>query len=150
MGNTILLIGICVVLPIIVVFLNNRTSQNETNKKTEVMLKAIEAGATIDPEYFKPQQKTKSLKEKLLTKLTGACIATFMGLAIVVTDTMVYDDLSIHSKSNIVEKQFCEFVFILGGIIFAIGIALFISYFVGKRLLAKELKAEEEALKSEK
>ena len=150
MVNTIFLIGICVVLPIIVVFLNNRTSQNETNKKTEVLLKAIEAGASIDPEYFKPQVKTKSLKEKLLTKLTGACRATFIGLAIVITDTMVYDNISIHSKSYTAEKQITEFVFILGGIIFAIGIALFISYFVGKRLLAKELKAEEEALKSEK
>ncbi len=147
MMNSIFLIGVCVIMPIIVVWLNNRSSQNETNKKTEVLLKAIESGATIDPEYFKPQLKTKSLKEKLLAKLTGACIAIFMGLAIVVTDTMVYDNID---KSNIVEKQIYEFVFILGGIIFAVGIALLISYFVGKRMLAKEIKDEEEALKSEK
>ena len=101
MMNSIFLIGVCVIMPIIVVWLNNRTSQNETNKKTEVLLKSIESGATIDPEYFKPQLKTKSLKEKLLAKLTGACIATFMGLVIVVTDTMVYDNISIHSKSRL-------------------------------------------------
>ena len=147
MMNSIFLIGVCVIMPIIVVWLNNRTSQNETNKKTEVLLKAIESGATIDPEYFKPQLKTKSLKEKLLAKLTGACIATFMGLVIVVTDTMVYDDIS---KHNIGERQFYEFVFILGGIIFAVGIALLITFFVGKRMLAKEIKDEEEALKSDK
>ena len=146
MMNSIFLIGVCVIMPIIVVWLNNRTSQNETNKKTEVLLKAIESGATIDPEYFKPQLKTKSLKEKLLAKLTGACIATFMGLVIVVTDTM-YDDIS---KHNIGERQFYEFVFILGGIIFAVGIALLITFFVGKRMLAKEIKDEEEALKSDK
>ena len=145
--DSIFLIGVCVIMPIIVVWLKNRTSQNETNKKTEVLLKAIESGATIDPEYFKPQLKTKSLKEKLLAKLTGACIATFMGLVIVVTDTMVYDDIS---KPNIVERQIYEFVFILGGIIFAVGIALLITFFVGKRMLAKEIKDEEEALKSDK
>ena len=147
MMDSIFLIGVCVIMPIIVVWLKNRTSQNETNKKTEVLLKAIESGATIDPEYFKPQLKTKSLKEKLLAKLTGACIATFMGLVIVVTDTMVYDDIS---KPNIVERQIYEFVFILGGIIFAVGIALLITFFVGKRMLAKEIKDEEEALKSDK
>ncbi len=128
MMDSLFLIGVCVIVPIIVVWLNNRTNQNETNKKTEVLLKAIESDATIDPEYFKPQL---SLKEKLLDKLTGASIATFMGLAIVVTtDTMVYDDI--------------------GGIIFAVGIALLISYIVGKRLPAKEIKAEEDAPKSEK
>ena len=147
MMDSIFLIGVCVIMPIIVVWLKNRTSQNETNKKTEVLLKAIESGATIDPKYFKPQLKTKSLKEKLLAKLTGACIATFMGLVIVVTDTMVYDDIS---KPNIVERQIYEFVFILGGIIFAVGIALLITFFVGKRMLAKEIKDEEEALKSDK
>lgn len=147
MMKLIFLIGVCVIMPIIVVWLNNRTSQNETNKKTEVLLKAIESGATIDPKYFKPQLKTKSLKEKLLAKLTGACIATFMGLVIVVTDTMVYDDIS---KPNIAERQIYEFVFILGGIIFAVGIALLITFFVGKRMLAKEIKDEEEALKSDK
>ena len=89
MGNTILLIGICVVLPIIVVFLNNRTSQNETNKKTEVLLKSIEAGAKIDPEYFKPQLKEKSLKEKLLGRLTGACVVSAIGLAICIATALI-------------------------------------------------------------
>ena len=43
MMNSIFLIGVCVIMPIIVVWLNNRTSQNETNKKTEILLKSIES-----------------------------------------------------------------------------------------------------------
>ena len=53
-------------------------------------------------------------------------------------------------EMTVTEVQIYRFLSIVGGIILAVGIGLFISYFVGKRLLAKELKAEEESLKSEK
>ena len=73
MVDILIPIGICVVLPIVVVWLNTRKAQNETNKKTEIMLKAIEAGATIDTDLFKNQQApAKTIKEKLLSRLTAA------------------------------------------------------------------------------
>ena len=140
-SNSIFLIGICVVLPIIVVFLNNRTSQNETNKKTEVLLKSIEAGATIDPEYFKPQLKEKTLKEKFLCRLTGACIISAIGLAICIATALI---------GNLGGGAYILEFIVIGAIALAVGIALFISYFVGKRMLADELKAEEESLKNRK
>ena len=34
-----------------------------------------------------------------------------------------------------------------GGVLLAIGIALFIVYFVGKKMLAKEIEAEERSIK---
>jgi hypothetical protein len=138
MDNFFLLIGICVVLPIIVVTLNNRTSQNETNKKTEVILKAIESGVTIDPEYFKPQLREKSLKEKLLGRLTGACVVSAIGLAICIATAVIgYVGGSVYILELIV----------VGAVALAIGIALFISYFVGRQMLADEIKAEEESHK---
>ena len=140
-SNTIFLIGICVVLPIIVVFMNNRTAQNETNKKTEVLLKSIEAGAQIDSEYFKPQLKEKTLKEKLLGKLTAACVVTAIGLAFCIA-TLIIANIGGGS-------YFIEFI-LIGSVVLAIGIALFISYFISKNMLAKEIEAEEESLKSQK
>ena len=140
-SNTIFLIGICVVLPIIVVFMNNRTAQNETNKKTEVLLKSIEAGAKIDSEYFKPQLKEKTLKEKLLGKLTAACVVTAIGLAFCIA-TLIIANIGGGS-------YFIEFI-LIGSVVLAIGIALFISYFISKNMLAKELEAEEESLKNQK
>lgn len=138
MDNFFLLIGICVVLPIIVVTLNNRTSQNETNKKTEVILKAIESGVTIDPEYFKPQLRERSLKEKLLGRLTGACVVSAIGLAICIATAVIgYVGGSVYIMELI----------IVGAVALAIGIALFISYFVGRQMLADEIKAEEESHK---
>lgn len=138
-SNTIFLIGICVVLPIIVVFMNNRTAQNETNKKTEVLLKSIEAGAKIDSEYFKPQFNEKTLKEKLLGKLTAACVVTAIGLAFCIATLII---ANIDGGS-----YFIEFI-LIGSVVLAIGIALFISYFISKNMLAKEIEAEEESLKN--
>ena len=37
-----------------------------------------------------------------------------------------------------------------GGIMMAVGIGLFISYFVSKNVLAKEIEAEEKALEEQK
>lgn len=134
------LIGVCVIMPIVVVWMNNRTSQNETNRKTEILLKSIEAGAQIDPEYFKPQKKenkVKSIKEKLITKLTGACVLTAVGLSICIAVLV----LSFTGGAFMLT----EFT-IIGAVIFAVGIAIFISYFAGKRMLAKEIEAEEKEL----
>jgi hypothetical protein len=143
MMNSIFLIGVCVIMPIIVVWLNNRTSQNETNKKTEILLKSIESGASIDPEFLKSQHKEKTLKEKLLGKLTGACIVTAVGIslciAILVLSLVGYTDSFIITNFTI-----------FGCVAIAVGIGLFISYFVGKRMLANELKAEEESLNNGK
>ena len=143
MMNSIFLIGVCVIMPIIVVWLNNRTSQNETNKKTEILLKSIESGASIDPEFLKSQHKEKSLKEKLLGKLTGACIVTAVGIslciAILVLSLVGYTDSFIITNFTI-----------FGCVAIAVGIGLFITYFVGKRMLANELKAEEESLNNGK
>ena len=59
-------LGICVVLPVMIVWLVTRARQNETNKKTEIMLKAIESGATIDANFFNEKQGAKSIKVRLL------------------------------------------------------------------------------------
>lgn len=139
MMNYIFLIGICVIVPIMVVWLNNRKEQNETNKKTEILLKAIESGATVDTDIFKPQQKEKSIKEKLLARITAAFIVTFIGIAICIATVIM-------SYSGGVTPNTLSYFIFYGAVILAVGIALFIVYFVGKRMLAKEIEAEENSL----
>ena len=65
-------IGICVVLPIVIVWLINRRRTNETNRRAEILLKAIDAGSTVDLNLFQEPQKQRSIKEKLLDRLTAA------------------------------------------------------------------------------
>ncbi|MBR4594831.1 MAG: hypothetical protein IKS24_08060 [Bacteroidaceae bacterium] len=140
MADSIFIIGICVVLPIVVVLLNTLKSRNETNKKTEIMLKAIESGATIDTDLFKDQlTPAKTIKEKLLSRLTAACIVSAIGLSVCITTLIL-------SYLGGVPTWVIQYFIVIDGIILAVGIALFVVYFVGKRMLAKEIEAEEKSL----
>ena len=141
MEEILIPIGICVVLPVMIVWLINRTRQNETNRKTEIMLKAIESGATIDADFFKAQQEQKSpktLKEKLLNRLTAGCVCTFIGIAAVVVCFVLETKLGWDRDGN--------FILIFGAISIAIGISFLLVFFVGKKMLAKEMEAEAKAL----
>ena len=135
-------IGVCVVLPIMVVWLTMRAKQNETNRKTEVMLKALENGSPIDEEFFKTQQsKPKTLKEKLLGRLTGALVTGFLGIAglaggIILCNKTGWD---FESGPSVMLPIF-------GGILLSIGIALFVVFCVGRKMLSKEIEAEEKNL----
>ena len=140
MSNILIPIGICVVLPVMIVWLVMRNRQNETNKKTEIMLKAIESGAKIDTNLFKTQlTPAKTIKEKLLSRLTAACVVSAIGLSVCITTLIL-------SYIGGVLTQVIQGFIVIGGIILAIGIALFVVYFVGKRMMAKEIEAEEKSL----
>lgn len=129
-------LGVCVVLPIFIVWLNLRAKMNETNRKAEVMLKAIEAGKEVDADYFKPEGKAKTVKGQLLGKLTGACITFLIGALVMTIVLCMSAQEKIDSEATLVFAVF-------GGIMIAIGVALFIAFFVGKKMLAKEMEAEE-------
>lgn len=140
-------IGICVVLPVMIVWLVNRTRQNETNRKTEIMLRAIESGATIDAEFFKAQQENKgsgTIKERLLKRLTGGCIFTLMGAAFVIigfVNKNMMTDFHMSMDSFTIPCLF-------GGCFLAIGVALLIAFFVGRKMLAREMEAEAKELEN--
>lgn len=134
---------ICVILPVVVVWLVTRAKQNETNRKAEIMLKAIEAGVPVDMEQFKSAKKKApvSIKQDLLEKLNGACITGLMGIGFLTLGILrvVITDFGRNTLLN-------KFWLPAGCVLLAVGIGLFISYFVGKKLLAKEIEAEERKL----
>ena len=141
MDKILVPIGICVVLPVLIVWIINRTRQNEINRKTEIVLKAIEAGATIDTNLFKTQQDSKTIKERLLKRLTGGCIFTLMGVLFLCVG--VYNGANCNeamaNDSSVIPLLF-------SGLWLAIGISLLVAFFVGKKMLAKEIEAEENVL----
>jgi len=136
-------IAICVVLPVLIVWLIGRVKQNETNRKAEIMLKALDNGAQIDADFFKSKSgsESKTIKERLLKRLTGACVTSLLGVAFIVGGILICNATS----RSIEAGPMCLLVHV-GGILLAVGIALFIVYFVGKRMLAKEIEAEEKQL----
>ena len=136
--NILIPLGVCVALPVLIVWLISRVRIKETERKTEVMLKAIEAGVPIDPEVFKSRPRNKSIKKDLLDKLNGACITGLMGMAFL---------LIFFFGGEWSETFFpTAFYLIAGGVMLAVGIGLFISYISGKKMLAKEIEAEEKSL----
>jgi hypothetical protein len=106
------------------------------------VLAAIEKNAETDVEDLlkKMAPQKKLLKEKLLTKLMWGGIFTIFGVGIYIA-VLIY---------NIVVGGFDKNMFI--GLSFAavpslgVGLAFLINYFVGKKLLAKELEAEQARL----
>lgn len=134
-------IAICVVLPVLIVFIVGRVRQNEINRRAEIMLKAIENGQTINPELFKTSEsKKKTIKEDLLEKLSGACITFLMGTSFLCIGLLY----SFHPTWRAFLSP--SLMLVAGGVLLAVGVSLFITYFTGKKMLAKEIEAEEKAL----
>ena len=129
-------ICICVVLPVLIVWLVGRVKQNETNRRTEIMLKALDNSEKIDEDFIKSLRGENSLKKKLLNRLTGACVTSLIGFAFLLYFILIGD-----ADSQVV---------LAGVILLAVGIALFIVYFVGKKMMAKEIEAEEKQLAEDK
>ena len=132
---------ICVVLPTLVIWLIGRVKQNETNRKAEIMLKALDNGAKIDTDFFKSQSGSKTIKERLLGRLTGACVTALLGVAVLAV--AIYMGCTLDWSKN---DDAIIITTMLGGILLAVGVALFIVYFSGKKMLAKEIAAEEKQL----
>ena len=139
--NALVPICICVVLPALVIWLIGRVKQNETNRKAEIMLKALDNGAKIESDFFKSSSGSKTIKERLLGRLTGACVTGLIGIAVLAVAIYMRCILNWESNGDVI------IIFtLLGGILLAIGIALFMVYFSGKKMLAKEIAAEEKQI----
>ena len=134
-------ICICVVLPSLIIWLIGRVKQNETNRKAEIMLKALDNGAKIDSDFFKSSSGNKTIKERLLGRLTGACVTGLIGIAVLAVAIYMRCTLDWAKNDDVVIT-----ITMLGGILFAVGVALFIVYFCGKKMLAKEIAAEEKQI----
>lgn len=132
------------ILPIVWVLMNTRRKMNETNVRKQIVLAAIEKNKETDVEELlkKMAPKQKLLKEKLLSKLLWGCIFSLLGFGIFGCSLWIdycggSDPKEIH------------FLYFCGGVLFAIGQGFLIYYFVGKKMLAKEIEAEEKKLTAE-
>ncbi len=132
------------VLPIMIVWFYIRKKMNETNKRTEIVLAAIEKNPEMDVEELMKSMapKKKLLKEKLLTKLLWGCMTTMLGLGFIGFGTFLYCNNAGGTSDPMASVTI--------GLLFAgIGIAFLINYFTGKKLLAGEIEAEERMAKTQ-
>lgn len=130
--STLIPISVCVVLPCIIVFLVTRSRSHMIDKKTEVVLKAIESGAQLDPNIFE-KERTKSTKQKVFSFCISVIIVLAIGIALLVIPFAI--------------PQVDAVLFQIPGYILGfLGISLLCAYFIMKKQFSKEIEEEERQL----
>ena len=133
--------GLCIALPLIIVWLTNKRKNHEIDKKTEILMALLEKNPDLDPAEvldkldMPSEDGKKTLKERLLEKLLGGCICTLIG--IVLFFTHLFGFVFLGDKTTGV---------VGGGVLTAVGIALIIHYFVSKKMLQNEIATEEKRM----
>lgn len=134
--------GVCVVLPIVIVWMVVRARTHRMDKKMEILMKAVENGQQVDPALLVTAQtggRKYSLKKNILNRLLFGVIFSMAGLMLLIVTVL--------SGSKVIYMD--KFSLLLSLLFISIGAGLLISYFIGRRLLAKEMEIEEKELLEE-
>ena len=132
MEDILVPLGICAVMPVLIVWLVMRSYTRRNENQKEVITVALEKNPNIDIEQLVKsfQPKEKLIKEKLLTRLLWGCICTFCGLLGII--------FKLIGGVSLLSDVLLIFVAVL-----AVGVAFLINYFLGKKMLTREIEVEE-------
>lgn len=130
-------LGVVVALPVLIVAIIFRSVMAADRNRKEIILAALEKNPNLNVEDLvkRMNKSEKLIKEKLLANLQHGCLCCLMGVAFV----LLYFFLSVQN----------EILIIAGTVLIAVGIAFLVSYFVGRRMLEKEMEAEEQNMNKE-
>lgn len=128
---------VVVALPVLIVAIIFRSVMAADRNRKEIILAALEKNPNLNVEDLvkRMNKSEKLIKEKLLAKLQRGCLCCLMGVAFVLLSFFLS-----------VQK---EILIIAGAALIAIGIAFLVGYFVGRRMLAQEMEAEEQNMNKE-
>ena len=114
--SVIVPIVVCFLLPVSIILIVSLARKHEIDKRTDIMLKAIEAGQPVDPNLFSRPSERKSSAEKSTDKLQGAVVTLLLGVVFTVL-FFIGNDL-----------PWQKYFIIAGPILLAAGIANYVSY----------------------
>lgn len=117
-------LGICVALPVLIVWLITRATINRDNKNAEIVIKALENNSAIDADRIVEAlgKKQKTPRELLNIRLLRGCIFTFIGIALAIISSIFLYLLPFESNK--------VFMFLIpAGLALAIGVAYLVVYF---------------------
>ncbi len=132
--NSLIPIGICVVLPIVIIWIIYRAKTNKDNKSAEVLIKAIESNSVSDVDRLmeilsidekKKGGKRTDLSEKRLLRGTGYTLAS---IAVGICTSIFYS----MTENSLNENDFF-LLLLLVCIGFSIGIANLTVFFIYRR-----------------
>lgn len=132
-------VAICVILPISIVAIVVRKKRHEMNKRTEILLAAIEKNAELDVDEYlrKMSPNKKTIKERLITKLLCGSIISALGFAVLVYSFWMDNLGGMPTRS--LQGQYMS-----GATLLLVGLAIILVFFISKKMLADEMKAEAE------
>ena len=117
--------GTCVVLPLLIVWFTMKSRINTTNKRTEIILAALEKNNDVDIEdLLKKMSPKKSAIMRLLNRQLWGYICLIAGVILEVTGIILC----------CLKDEFIV-ICVIGGLPLALGIALLINYYTGKKYL---------------
>ena len=137
-----IVLGTAVILPISIVYLSLKSKMASEKNRKDIILAALEKNANVDIEDLvrKMNKPEKLLKEKLLEKLQWGMLAFILGVGMI--------GYGIYLNCNLVGGSTDPLVSIsIGLVLLAVGIAFLANYQIGKKMLAKEMEAEERNLR---
>lgn len=128
-------IAICVVLPVLIVWIVFRTATNNDNRRAEVLIKAIEANNGIDTDRLaealaKPK---KSPADVMYKRLLRGCTFTLIGVGCLIYLLCVSFDPDSSTDTR-------DFLSIAGIVMTAVGLSNLIVYFVSRRKILDDNK----------
>lgn len=132
-------VAICVILPISIVAIVVGKKRHEMNKRTEILLAAIEKNAELDVDEYlrKMSPNKKTIKERLITKLLWGSIISALGFAVLVYSLWMDNLGGMPTRS--LQGQYMS-----GATLLLVGLAIILVFFISKKMLANEMKAEAE------
>lgn len=118
-------LGVCVALPVLIVWLVYRHKTNKDNKRAEVLIEVIKANDGIDADKLAEAfgDKRKTLKDRLATYLLRGCIFSLTGVAVGIA-------LAWMGFAGGMLTNEMEFYIIATGVLLAVGAGYLITYFV--------------------
>ena len=131
-------LGVCVVLPIVIVALSLRHKLESEKNRKDVILAALEKNSNINVEELvkKMNKPDKMIKEKLLSKFQWGILTSILGVGFVILSSIMGYQEEDYTHN-------IQFLGISGAVLLAIGIAFLLTYFYGKKMLSKEMESEE-------
>lgn len=121
MAQILVPIFVCVVLPVAIIAIIFGASINSDNKRSQVLIKAIESNCDIDADKLAEalQKPKKTAREILNLRLLRGCIFSPVGIAVCIIGIIAADTVTVP--------------LIFGGASLAIGLSYLVVYFVTRK-----------------
>ncbi len=137
MGNVVEIISVIAVfgLPAFIVAIIMKVKNNKIKAQEKVLLKSIEMGQPVNIDMFLDEENRKyekgGLKLTLLRKIQSGIACFLIGLLLLV--------LCLIGKVSFNET----IIFMLSFVFLSLGVAFIVSFFIGRKMMAKELAENE-------